>query len=77
MNKTIFDVEDIYALRAQREAEYAQLGEEAAQRLSAQRADTEWNEITRLRALINDYYKCPNTSGPQPDRLPAPERYAA
>ena len=77
MNKTIFDVDDIYALRAQREAEYALLGEEAAKHLSAQRADTEWDEITKLRGLINDYYKCPNTFEPQPDRLPAPDRCAA
>jgi len=77
MNKTIFDVDDIYVLRAQREAEYALLGEEAGKRLSTQRADTEWDEITKLRGLINDYYKCPNTSEPQPDRLPAPERHAA
>ena len=68
---------DIYALRAEREAEYASLGEEAAQRLSAQRADAEWNEIARLRYLINDCYKCPNNPGPQPDRLPAPNRIAA
>ena len=48
MTKTIFDVDDIYALRAEREAEYSSMPPEDARRLRAERADNEWGEITKL-----------------------------
>jgi len=73
MNKTIFDVDDIYALRTERAAEYAGMPVESAHRLRSERADNEWNEIAKIRKIINDYYKCPNVLSPQPDMLPAPK----
>jgi len=71
MNKTIFDVDDIGALRAELEAEYSQMSPDAARAFQTQRANEEWNEIARIRRIINDWYKCPNVLSPQPDRLPA------
>lgn|GEM_PF-3071384 len=71
MSKTVFDVEDIYTLRAEREAEYAKMSKEDAHKLRTERANTEWTEITKIRELINAYYKCPNILSPQPDKLPA------
>jgi hypothetical protein len=71
MNKTIFDVDDIYTLRVEREAEYAALPADEARRLRKQRADNSWNEIAKIRAIINDYYKCGNVLTAQPDKLPA------
>jgi hypothetical protein len=71
MNKTIFDVDDIYALRIRRAAEYAALSHGAARSLRKERADNSWAEISKRRAIINAYYKCPNILTPQPDRLPA------
>ena len=71
MNKTIFDVDDIHALRAERAAEYAAMSVESARKLRSERADNEWNEIIKIRKIINDWYKCPNILSPQPDKLPA------
>ena len=73
MNKTIFDVDDIYELRAERKAEYESMHKDDARKLRAERADHEWNEIMKIRGIINDYYKCPNIFSPQPDRLPTPK----
>jgi len=73
MNKTIFDVDDIYALRIERAAEYASMSREDARKLRMKRADNEWDEIIKIRKIINDYYKCPNILSPQPDKLPAPK----
>jgi hypothetical protein len=73
MNKTIFDVDDIYELRVAREAEYASMSRSEASRLRAERADNEWGEIAKIRRIINDFYKCPNVLSPQPDKLPAPK----
>ncbi|MCL2810949.1 MAG: hypothetical protein FWD25_03560 [Clostridia bacterium] len=71
MSKTVFDVEDIHALRAEREAEYASMSKEDAQKLRTERANDEWNEIAKMRGMINAYYKCPNILSVQPDKLPA------
>jgi len=73
MNKSIFDVDDIYTLRAERAAEYAAMSVDSARRLRSERADAEWNEIIKIRKIINDYYKCPNILSPQPDKLPTPK----
>ena len=73
MNKTIFDVDDIYELRVSREAEYSSMPVKEARRLRLERADNEWNEILKIRGMINDYYKCPNVLSPQPDKLPVPK----
>jgi hypothetical protein len=73
VNKTIFDVDDIYALRRERETEYAALSDEAARNLRSARADEEWDAIIKMRKIINDWYKCPNILTPQPDHLPAPK----
>ena len=73
MNKTIFDVDDIYVLRMEKAAEYAALSVDGAHRLHSERADIEWNEIVKIRKIINDFYKCPNVLSPQPDMLPAPK----
>ncbi|MDR1560269.1 MAG: hypothetical protein LBS84_11355 [Clostridiales bacterium] len=45
MNKTVFDVDDIYEVRRAREAEYASMDEDEARRLRASRVDEEWNAI--------------------------------
>jgi hypothetical protein len=71
MNKTIFDVDDIYSLRVEREIEYAALSADETQRLRKHRADKSWNEIAKIRGIINDYYKCGNVLTSQPDKLPA------
>ena len=71
MNKSIFDVDDIHALRAERAVEYATMSVDNARRLRSERADNEWNEIIKIRKIINDWYKCPNILSPQPDKLPA------
>ncbi|MDR1298908.1 MAG: hypothetical protein LBJ84_01485 [Oscillospiraceae bacterium] len=71
MSKTIFDVDDIYAIRREREAEYASMSDEAARILRSNRADEEWEAIAKMRGIINDWYKCPNILTPQSDRLPA------
>jgi len=73
VNKTVFDVDDIYALRIAREAEYASMSPDEARRLRTERADNEWHEIAKIREIINDYYKCPNILSPQPDKLPEPK----
>ena len=73
MNKAIFDVDDIYALRTERATEYAAMSIDSAHRLRSERADSEWNEIAKIRKIINDFYKCPNVLSPQPDKLPAPK----
>lgn len=73
INKTIFDVDDIYELRTTRENEYAAMSLSEAKKLRNERADTEWQEIIKIRRIINDYYKCPNMLSPQPDRLPVPK----
>ena len=72
MSKTVFDVNDIYALRTEREAEYASMPLEDARKLRAERADNEWREIIKIRSIINDYYKCPNILSIQPNKLPEP-----
>jgi hypothetical protein len=71
MNKTIFDVDDIYELRVERQTEYDALPTDEARRLRKQRADNSWNEVAKIRAIINDYYKCGNVLTEQPDKLPA------
>jgi len=73
MGKTIFDVCDIHELRLAREAEYASMPAEQAHILHVKRADIEWNEILKIREIINNYYKCPNTLSIQPDKLPPPK----
>jgi hypothetical protein len=73
MNKTIFDIDDIHALRCEREAEYAALGDAAFRELCSSRANEEWAAIIKMRGLINDWYKCPNILTPQSDKLPAPK----
>jgi hypothetical protein len=73
VNKTIFDVDDIYELRVAREAEYSSMPHDEARRLRAERADNEWREIMKIREIINDYHKCPNILSPQPDKLPTPK----
>jgi len=76
VNKTIFDVDDIYALRLAREAEYNAMPAGEAQRLRTARADSAWSEILKIRIIINEHYKCPNDLSPQADKLPA-LRYSA
>ena len=71
MNKTVFDVDDIYALRMERESEYASMPLADARRLRTERANNEWREILKIRKIINDFYKCPNILSPQPDKLPS------
>ena len=71
MNKTVFDVDDIYMLRCERETEYDAMGDEAARDLRSARADEEWAAIMKIRGIINDWYKCPNVLAHQGDRLPA------
>ena len=73
MSKTVFDIDDIYALRLERESEYSAMTPEDASSLRAKRADNEWREIEKIRGLINDFHKCPNILTPQPDKLPAME----
>ena len=73
MNKTIFDVDDIYELRTSRVAEYDSMPQDEARKLLAFRADNEWCEIMKIRKIINDYHKCPNVLSPQPDKLPNPK----
>jgi hypothetical protein len=73
MNKTIFDVDDIYELRIMREREYAAMSHDEAYMLRAERADNEWHEILKIRKIINEYYKCPNILSPQPNKLPEPK----
>ena len=70
MNKTIFDVDDIYTLRIERAAEYAAMPACSARKLRAERANCEWNEVAKIRKIINNWYKCPNKLSPQPDKLP-------
>ena len=70
MKKTIFDVEDISSMRLKLDKEYASMTKEEASKLRSKRAETEWNEIKKMRKIINDWYKCPNILSPQPDKLP-------
>jgi hypothetical protein len=68
--KTVFDIDDIYALRIKQEAEYGSMSANEAHRLRTQRADVAWAEIAKMRAIINDYYKYGNILSTQPDKLP-------
>jgi hypothetical protein len=68
--KTVFDIDDIYALRIKREAEYGSMSATEAHRLRTQRADVVWAEIAKMRTIVNNYYKCGNILSAQPDKLP-------
>ena len=52
MSKTIFDVDDIYALRTERVIKYMAMSVDSAQKLRSECADNEWIEIAKIRKIF-------------------------
>jgi hypothetical protein len=60
MNKTVFDVEDIRAIRRKRVEEYAAMDKTAARKLQDERVAEELRKIAQFRYIAKSIDVCPN-----------------